>query len=311
MCLFLTGCAGMAKSKTRKNGNVATPGDCQMQNEGNRTADGSGGQNGSPDGRKGGNDNGSVEDRTEAATEDMTLLRDYDAVSNKKFSWYIVRDKNHGISDCDHSFSIEQYDAYYVDQDAGDAKVIYLTFDCGYENGYTEQMLDTLKKHNAKACFFVTQTYIRDNVELVKRMKEEGHQVGNHTVTHPSMPGISVEKQKEELQTCADYMKEATGYRMDPYFRPPSGEYSERVLQLAKDMGYKTIFWSMAYLDYDVNNQPGKDYVIEHFDKYYHNGAIPLMHNVSESNAQALDTVLSNLTELGYRFVSLDEMFEK
>ena len=190
-------------------------------------------------------------------------------------------------------------------------KVMYLTFDCGYENGYTEQILDTLKKHNAKACFFVTQTYIRDNVELVKRMKEEGHQVGNHTVTHPSMPGISVEKQKEELQTCADYMKEATGYRMDPYFRPPSGEYSERVLQLAKDMGYKTIFWSMAYLDYDVNNQPGKDYVIEHFDKYYHNGAIPLMHNVSESNAQALDTMLSNLTELGYRFVSLDEMFEK
>lgn len=311
MCLFLTGCAGMAKSKTRENGNVATPGDCQMQNEGKRTADGSGGQNGSPDGRKGGNDNGSVEDRTGATTEDMTLLRDYDAVSNKKFSWYIVRDKNHGISDCDHSFSIEQYDAYYVDQDTGYDKVIYLTFDCGYENGYTEQMLDTLKKHNAKACFFVTQTYIRDNVELVKRMKEEGHQVGNHTVTHPSMPGISVEKQKEELQTCADYMKEATGYRMDPYFRPPSGEYSERVLQLAKDMGYKTIFWSMAYLDYDVNNQPGKDYVIEHFDKYYHNGAIPLMHNVSESNAQALDTVLSNLTELGYRFVSLDEMFEK
>lgn len=106
-------------------------------------------------------------------------------------------------------------------------------------------------------------------------------------------------------------MRNETGYEMDMYFRPPSGEYSERVLQLAKDMGYKTIFWSMAYLDYDVNNQPGKDYVIEHFDKYYHNGAIPLMHNVSESNAQALDTVLSNLTELGYRFVSLDEMFEK
>lgn len=311
MCLFLTGCAGMAKSRAGKNGNVATPGDCRVQKEGNQAADGSGGQNDSTDGRKGGNDNGSVEDQTEATTEDMTLLRDYDAVSNKKFSWYIVRDKNHGISDCDHSFSIEQYDAYYVDQDAGDDKVMYLTFDCGYENGYTEQILDTLKKHDAKACFFVTQTYIRDNVELVKRMKEEGHQVGNHTVTHPSMPGISVEKQKEELQTCADYMKEATGYRMDPYFRPPSGEYSERVLQLAKDMGYKTIFWSMAYLDYDVNNQPGKDYVIEHFDKYYHNGAIPLMHNVSESNAQALDTMLSNLTELGYRFVSLDEMFEK
>ena len=117
MCLFLTGCAGMAKSRAGKNGNVATPGDCRVQKEGNQAADGSGGQNDSTDGRKGGNDNGSVEDQTEATTEDMTLLRDYDAVSNKKFSWYIVRDKNHGISDCDHSFSIEQYDAYYVDQD--------------------------------------------------------------------------------------------------------------------------------------------------------------------------------------------------
>jgi peptidoglycan-N-acetylmuramic acid deacetylase len=124
------------------------------------------------------------------------------------------------------------------------------------------------------------------------------------------MPGISIEKMKEELNTCAAYMKEATGYDMDMYFRPPSGEYSERVLQLAKDMGYKTIFWSMAYLDYDVNNQPGKDFVIEHFEKYYHNGAIPLIHNVSQSNAEALDTVLTNLEKQGYRFDSLDDMFE-
>lgn len=244
-------------------------------------------------------------------TEDMTLLRNYDEISNTKFSWYIVRSSDHGVSDCDHSFQIEQYDAYYADLDAGDDKVIYLTFDCGYENGYTEQILDVLKKHNAKGCFFVTQTYIRDNVELVKRMKEEGHLVGNHTVTHPSMPGISIDEQKEELSACADYMKEATGYDMDMYFRPPSGEYSERVLQLAKDMGYKTIFWSMAYLDYDVNNQPGASYVIEHFEKYYHNGAIPLIHNVSESNANALDTVLKNLEAKGYRFALLDEMFEK
>lgn len=305
ICLFLTGCAGSGKKNGKNGGSSATPTDC-VENE--ETGD-------LADEQEGGMDNESMKakkgEATEESTEDMTLLRDYDGVSNDKFSWYIVRDKNHGISDCDHSFSIEQYDAYYADQNAGDDKVMYLTFDCGYENGYTEQILDTLKKYNAKACFFVTQTYIRDNVELVKRMKQEGHQVGNHTVTHPSMPDISVEKQKEELKACADYMKEATGYEMDTYFRPPSGEYSERVLQLAKDMGYKTIFWSMAYLDFDVNNQPGKDYVIEHFDKYYHNGAIPLMHNVSQSNAEALDTVLSNLTELGYRFVSLDEMFEK
>ena len=289
---------------------VATPGDAHS-GDGEGSQKGKGGKGERSDGAQDVDGKEDADSDDGDMSEDMTKLRDYSKIPTKKYSWYIVRNKEHGASGCDDSFPLEQYDAYYVDQDAGDDKVMYLTFDCGYENGYTEQILDTLKKHNAKACFFVTQTYIRDNVELVKRMKEEGHQVGNHTVTHPSMPGISVEKQKEELQTCADYMKEATGYRMDPYFRPPSGEYSERVLQLAKDMGYKTIFWSMAYLDYDVNNQPGKDYVIEHFDKYYHNGAIPLMHNVSESNAQALDTVLSNLTELGYRFVSLDEMFEK
>ncbi len=116
----------------------------------------------------------------------MTLLRDYDGVSNDKFSWYIVRDKNHGISDCDHSFSIEQYDAYYADQNAGDDKVMYLTFDCGYENGYTEQILDTLKNIMQKPAFFVTQTYIRDNVELVKK-NETGGPSGWQPYRYPSV----------------------------------------------------------------------------------------------------------------------------
>ena len=214
------------------------------------------------------------------------------------------------MSGCDNSFPLDQYDAYYVDRTcaAKGEKVMYLTFDCGYENGYTEQMLDVLKKHNAKGCFFVTMTYIRDNPDIIKRMKEEGHQVGNHTVHHPCMPEKSVEEQKSELKECSDFMKSETGYSMDMYFRPPCGEYSEQVLQLAKDMGYKTIFWSMAYLDYDVNNQPGTDYVIDHFAKYYHPGAIPLIHNVSSSNAQALDTVLTNLEKEGYEFRSLNEM---
>jgi peptidoglycan-N-acetylmuramic acid deacetylase len=191
---------------------------------------------------------------------------------------------------------------------ASTEKNMYLTFDCGYENGYTEQMLDILKAHGAKACFFVTMTYIRDNPEIVKRMKEEGHLVGNHTVHHPSMPEISGEEQREEILECASFMKETTGYDMDMYFRPPSGEYSEQVLQVAKDLGYKTIFWSMAYLDYDVNNQPGADYVVEHFNKYSHPGAIPLIHNVSSSNAEALDQVLTNLSQEGYVFKSLDDM---
>lgn len=246
----------------------------------------------------------------ESQGEDMTRLRDYSQISTKKYSWYIVRDKNHGMSGCDNSFPLEQYDAFYVDRVCAEKneKVMYLTFDCGYENGYTEQMLDVLKKHNAKGCFFVTMTYIRDNPDIVKRMKEEGHQVGNHTVHHPCMPEKSVEEQKSELKECSDFMRNETGYEMDMYFRPPSGEYSEQVLQLAKDMGYKTIFWSMAYLDYDVNNQPGTDYVIDHFAKYHHPGAIPLIHNVSSSNAQALDTVLTNLEKEGYEFRSLNEM---
>lgn len=256
-------------------------------------------------------------DEGETSTEalprkDIQDYRDYDSLSHKKYSWYIKRNSDHGQSGCDDQIPIEKYEGYYVDRDVDETeKVMYFTFDCGYENGYTEQILDMLKKHNAKACFFVTQTYIRDNAEIVKRMKEEGHQVGNHTVTHPSMPEISVEKQIKELRDCEEYMKEATGYDMDLYFRPPSGEYSEQLLQLASDLGYRTIFWSIAYLDYDVNKQPGASYVIDHFKKYHHNGAFVLMHNVSSSNAEALDTVLTDLETRGYRFPSLDEMFTK
>ena len=159
------------------------------------------------------------------------------------------------------------------------------------------------------ACFFVTKTFIRDNPEIAKRMKEEGHQVGNHTITHPSMPSKSYEEIIQEVTGCADYMKEVTGYDMDPYLRPPRGEYSARTLMLTHDLGYKTIFWSMAYLDYDVNNQPGVDFVVNHFNKYHHNGAIILMHNVSASNAGALDTVITNLKAEGYRFASLNELY--
>lgn len=299
LCLVLAGCGAGGKDKRETPENVSQTG---LEDENTGDVGGMTDEETTTDEIS--------ENDTQIEEPDMTLERDYDAVSNDKHAWYIVRKENHEISDCDHSFSIEQYDGYYANLEVGDEKVIYLTFDCGYENGYTETILDILAKNNAKACFFVTQTYIRDNVDIVKRMKEEGHQVGNHTVSHPSMPDIEIEKQKEELSTCADYMKEATGYEMDKYFRPPSGEYSERVLQLAKDMGYKTIFWSMAYMDYDVNNQPGKEYVVEHFNKYYHSGAIPLMHNVSESNCQALEQVLENLSAEGYRFASLDEMFQ-
>ncbi len=235
----------------------------------------------------------------------------YDTYSNNKLAWWFKRDKEHGQSGCDDTIDLSVYNGYYVDKEhnkENPEKVIYLTFDCGYDNGYTEVMLDVLKEENVPACFFVTQTYIRDNIDIMKRIKSEGHQVGNHTITHPSLPNRSYDEIVDELEGCYNYMKEATGYDMDPYFRPPCGEYSERVLAIANDLGYKTIFWSMAYLDYEVDNQPGADYVIQHFEKFHHNGAIILMHNVSSSNAEALQTVIKNLKEEGYRFASLNEL---
>ena len=229
--------------------------------------------------------------------------------SNSKLAWYMIRKDNHEPTGCDDTVDIYKYGGYHIDKNVTeDKKVMYLTFDCGYENGYTSQILDVLKEQNVPACFFVTQTYIRDNIDLVKRMKEEGHQVGNHTITHPSMPSKSYEEITNELEGCATYMAETTGYNMDPYLRPPMGEYSERTLKLSQDLGYKTIFWSITYLDFDVNKQPGADYVINHFEKYHHRGAIILMHNVSSSNADALETVLVNMKNKGYSFASLNEL---
>lgn len=235
---------------------------------------------------------------------------DYTKYSNKTQAWYFMRNKEHNpVNGAQNAEALAKYNAYYlnVNVEKGD-QVIYLTFDCGYENGYTEKILDILKAHSAKAMFFVTKPYIKGNPELVKRMKEEGHLVGNHTCTHPSLPSKSIDQVKAEITDCADYMKEQTGYDMDLFLRPPMGEYSNRTLKIAKDLGYKTIFWSIAYLDYDINKQPGKDYVINHFKDNYHNGAIPLIHNVSSSNTEALDEVLTFLEKKKFRFGSLEEL---
>lgn len=233
---------------------------------------------------------------------------DYTKYSNKKKAWYFMRNKEHKkVTGAQEAETLAKYDAYYLNAKTKE-KVIYLTFDCGYENGYTEKILDILKDHDAKAMFFVTKSYIKSNKDIVIRMKEEGHMVGNHTCTHPSLPDKNIEKVKSEILDCASYMKQETGYELDSYIRPPMGEYSNRTLKITKDLGYKTIFWSMAYLDYDVNKQPGKAYVIKHFKENYHKGAIPLIHNVSSSNAQALDEVLTFLESKKYRFGTLDEL---
>lgn len=252
-----------------------------------------------------------VEESTQPDTEEkkeriIVENTDYNVIDNTLYGWWFKRNDNHEKSGCQEDFDITEYQAYYTVPVS--EKKIYLTFDCGYENGYTADILDTLKEEQVTAAFFVTQTFIRDNVELTKRMKEEGHLVCNHTVTHPSMPSKSIEEQRQELLTCENYMREATGYEMDLFFRPPRGEYSKRTLQMAKDLGYTTIFWSMAYLDYDVNNQPSSAHVVEHFSKYYHPGAIPLLHNVSQANHDALQEVIRNLKKEGYNFGTLYEL---
>ena len=221
--------------------------------------------------------------------------------------WWLKRNENHQTPEVSDHIDLSKYDAYYVNPKCKKKK-IFLTFDCGYENGFTPKILDVLKKQKIVAAFFVTKPFIREGRELVRRMKKEGHIVGNNTVHHKSMPTLSDRDNKQEIIDCAEYCKEATGYEMDHFIRPPMGEYNEKTLKLTKSMGYKTIFWSMAYVDFDVNKQPGKQYVVEHFKKYTHNGAIPLMHNVSQSNAEALDEVITNLKKEGYQFESLKKL---
>lgn len=244
--------------------------------------------------------------KEEAKTTEETWM----TLSQGKEGWWLKRREGNQPPEVSDKIDLSKYDAYYIDPKASDLKKkrIYLTFDCGYENGYTPKILDVLKEKKVPAAFFVTKAFIRENPDLVKRMKKEGHVVGNHTVHHKSMPSLSDRDNKQEIYDCAEFCKEATGYSMDKFIRPPMGEYSEQSLALTKKLGYKTIFWSMAYVDFDVNHQPGKEYVIQHFDEYAHSGAIPLLHNVSQSNAEALETVIENLTKKGFEFRSLKNL---
>lgn len=232
----------------------------------------------------------------------------YEQYENEKDAWWFSRNEEHLPSRGGESFSIAPYSAYYLNKDVTDEdKVMYLTFDCGYENGFTPAILDTLKEKNVKAMFFVTKGFVANNPDYVKRMKEEGHLVGNHTVRHLSSPSLTPEELETELTEVAKAMEELTGYRMDPFFRPPMGEYSERTLKATQDLGYASVFWSIAYYDYNANDQPGKDYVVNHFATYHHNGSIVLMHNTSASNMQALGEVIDLLRQEGYRLGELTE----
>ena len=200
-------------------------------------------------------------------------------------------------------------DAYYIGSDT--EKVIYLTFDCGYENGNTEKILDALKKHQAPATFFVVGHFLESAPELVKRMVEEGHVVGNHTFHHPDMSAISsLDSFRQELDSVRELYQTITGEEMIRYYRPPQGKYSEENLKMAKELGYHTFFWSLAYVDWKTDAQPTEEEAYKKLIGRIHPGAIVLLHNTSSTNGEILDGLLTKWEEMGYTFCPLSELWE-
>ena len=204
---------------------------------------------------------------------------------------------------------LAKYNTYFMKD--GDEKIIYLTFDCGYENGNTEAILDALKKHQAPATFFVVGHYLESAPELVKRMVEDGHTVGNHTYHHPDMSAISDQAAfQKEVDDVAALFKEVTGTEISMYYRPPQGKYSTANLQMAKDLGYSTFFWSLAYVDWNQDSQPSHEEAFSKLTKRIHPGAIVLLHNTSKTNGEILDELLTKWEDMGYSFRPLADFTE-
>lgn len=202
---------------------------------------------------------------------------------------------------------LAKHNAYYI----GDTSknIIYLTFDAGFENGNTEKILDALKKHNVKATFFLVGNYIETSPELVERMVEEGHTIGNHTYSHPDMSKISDEESfKKELQSLESLYKETTGQELLKIYRPPQGKYCVSNLEMADKLGYKTIFWSLAYVDWYENKQPTKEEAFNKLLKRIHPGAIVLLHSTSKTNGDILDELLTKWEDMGYSFGEIKDL---
>jgi peptidoglycan-N-acetylmuramic acid deacetylase len=204
---------------------------------------------------------------------------------------------------------LKQYNAYYASDT--DEKILYLTFDAGYENGNTPAILEALKKHQAPAVFFAVGNFIKDNPDLIKRMITEGHIVGNHTMTHPDMSQISsMESFQKELEGVEELYTSVTGEPMTKFYRPPRGVYSTENLSMAKELGYSTFFWSLAYVDWIQEQQPSKEEAFQKLIPRIHPGAIVLLHNTSSTNAAILDELLTRWEEMGYQFHSIKELTE-
>ena len=203
---------------------------------------------------------------------------------------------------------LSRYDGAYLGN-TGD-KVLYLTFDAGYENGSTAKILDTLKAHQVPAAFFLVGNYIEKNADLVRRMAQEGHIVANHTMHHPDMSKLSDKAAfSKELTDLENLYKETTGQEMPKYYRPPQGLYSEENLKMAKELGYKTVFWSLAYVDWLSDAQPTAEEAFRKLLPRTHNGAVVLLHSTSKTNAEILDELLTRWKDMGYRFGTVEELF--
>ncbi len=222
------------------------------------------------------------------------------------YSWYYMP-RTDGLQpepEAEFKFAYD-YCAYSVGDP--DKKIIYLTFDAGYENGYTMQILDVLKQHDVKAAFFIVSHYIRTNPEIVKRMVEEGHLVCNHSANHKDMASMSdFEMFRKELTGIEETFYEVTGKDMPDYFRPPEGKFSERSLKYAQELGYYSIFWSFAYRDWFVDDQPDEESAFNTIISRTHPGEVALLHATSRTNANILDKVLTEWEDMGYTFKSLN-----
>lgn len=210
---------------------------------------------------------------------------------------------------------LAKYNAYYIagsngkEDDSKSAKPVYLTFDAGYENGYTEKILDILKEKKVPAAFFLVGNYIEENPELVKRMEAEGHIVGNHTMHHPDMSAIADEEAfKSEIKELEDTYREAVGKEIPKFYRPPQGKYSEANLQQASRLGYTTLFWSLAYVDWLENDQPDETESINLLNRRIHPGAIVLLHSTSKTNSRILGQLIDGWKAQGYEFRSVSEL---
>ena len=238
--------------------------------------------------------------------ENEQILTNANSVSNKKVGWGIKRNDNHEQPDVGSKNKKILEESKGICLGNKEEKKIYLTFDEGYEAGYTQKILEILKNNEVKATFFITAHYVNTQPDLVKQMIDEGHIVGNHTVNHKSMPDLNDEKINTEIMDLHKAIYEKFGYEMK-YIRPPMGEFSERTLQITNSLGYKTVMWSFAYEDWNEERQPDETKSKEKILNNLHNGEIMLLHGNSKTNTNILDDMIKQAKNMGYEFKSLDE----